>query len=87
MVRASGGGATTGRSYGGLLTIFPRRGHFGENRGDGDGVAIVQLVRALAPLVEAIRHRDAPLADQLRRAGSSLLLNLAEGNQRSGRDR
>jgi four helix bundle protein len=46
-----------------------------------------QLVRALGPLVEAVRRHDAPLADQLRRAGSSVLLNLAEGNHRSGRDR
>jgi four helix bundle protein len=35
-------------------------------------------VRLLCPLVERIHRRDKPLADQLKRAASSVVLNLAE---------
>ena len=45
-------------------------------------------VRALGPVVEVVARRDRGLADQLRRAGSSVLLNVAEGMQtRGGRRR
>ncbi len=45
------------------------------------------IVRQLRPLVSSIRRHDSKLAAQLRDAGSSVALNLAEGNRRQGRDR
>jgi four helix bundle protein len=45
------------------------------------------LVRSLREPVAAIALRDASLADQLRRAATSVPLNLDEGRGRSGRDR
>jgi len=45
------------------------------------------LVAALRALVERIQQSDGELATQLRRAGSSVPLCIAEGAQRSGRDR
>lgn len=47
----------------------------------------LELVAALRPMVDGLKQRDGALADQLRRAASSVVLNLAEGNQRVGRDR
>ena len=38
-----------------------------------------EVVRELAPVVATIRERDAKLADQLRRAAQSVVLNIAEG--------
>jgi four helix bundle protein len=46
-----------------------------------------QLIRALRSHVEQIGSRDGALADQLRRAGTSVLLNIAEGARRVGKDR
>ncbi len=37
------------------------------------------VVRELLPVIEAVRRRDRGLADQLRRAAQSVLLNIAEG--------
>ena len=37
------------------------------------------IVRELCPVVEVVRERDAKLADQLRRAAQSVVLNIAEG--------
>ncbi len=45
------------------------------------------LIRSLRGSVETLARHDASLADQLRRASSSVLLNLAEGQRRVGRDR
>ncbi len=45
------------------------------------------IVRQLRPLVSSIRRHDSKLAAQLRDAGSSVALNLGEGNRRQGRDR
>src|SRR5688572_13556116 len=47
----------------------------------------VDLLRTLAPLVTTIASTDTSLADQLRRAAQSVPLNIAEANQRVGRDR
>jgi four helix bundle protein len=40
----------------------------------------VELVESLRPLVSEIRKRDRALADQLTRAASSVVLNIAESN-------
>jgi len=47
----------------------------------------LQLAAALRGSLEAIRRHDRSLADQARRATSSVALNLSEGNRRTGRDR
>ena len=47
----------------------------------------LDLLRALAPVTERIRACDAGLADQLKRAAQSVLLNIAEANRRRGKDR
>jgi four helix bundle protein len=41
----------------------------------------LELITALRPIVPIIQQQDSDLADQLRRAGSSVVLNLAEGNR------
>ncbi len=46
-----------------------------------------QAVRGLRPVIEAVQVSDRDLARQMRRAGSSVLLNIAEGWRRLGRDR
>ena len=38
-----------------------------------------EITREIAPLVQTIRAQDAKLADQLRRAAQSVVLNIAEG--------
>jgi four helix bundle protein len=45
------------------------------------------MVCALRPAVERIRHHDRDLAAQLKRAGSSVPGNIAEGARRAGQDR
>ena len=45
------------------------------------------LVRSLGEPLSVIRCRDPQLFDQIRRAATSLVLNLAEGRKRIGRDR
>ena len=42
------------------------------------------IVRELCPVVEAVRERDAKLADQLRRAAQSVVLNIAEARGNDG---
>jgi four helix bundle protein len=45
---------------------------------------IVQLIRDVAPLVDAIGRHDAALAKQLRDALNSVLLNTGEGSGQRG---
>jgi four helix bundle protein len=45
------------------------------------------LLRAVRSPLELLGRRDASLADQLRRAATSVHLNVAEGNRRAGKDR
>lgn len=42
----------------------------------------IELVRELRPIVEELQKRDSNLADQLRRAATSVVANLAEGQRR-----
>ena len=46
--------------------------------------AAYSLISALAPVVAAVGRHDRSLRDQLRRAGSSIPLNLAEGYGQAG---
>jgi four helix bundle protein len=46
-----------------------------------------ELIKSLRVPLERIASRDGALADQLRRAGSSVLLNIVEGHRRVGKDR
>ncbi len=39
----------------------------------------LELVRALRPIVEQLRTNSSDLANQIERAGTSLVLNLGEG--------
>ncbi len=47
----------------------------------------LELIRSLGEPLSVIRSRDPQLFDQVRRAATSLALNLAEGRKRIGRDR
>jgi four helix bundle protein len=46
----------------------------------------LDLVRALRPVVAQLRKYSPDAADQVERAASSIVLNLAEGGRRHGRD-
>jgi four helix bundle protein len=46
----------------------------------------LDLVRALRPVVTQLRKYSSEAADQVERAASSIVLNLAEGGRRHGRD-
>ena len=46
----------------------------------------LDLIRALRPIVEAIRSHSAEMAKQVERAGTSIMLNVGEGSYRAGRD-
>ena len=48
---------------------------------------VLDLIRALRPLCEQIARPSPDLADQLRRAATSVMLNLGEGVRRTGRDK
>ncbi len=47
----------------------------------------LELVAALRPVLDRLGKQDRDLADQIRRAAASMVLNLAEGARRAGRDR
>jgi four helix bundle protein len=47
----------------------------------------LQLISALRTPIERLQHHDSSLANQLRRAASSVSLNLSEGRRRIGKDR
>ena len=47
----------------------------------------LEMVSALRPSVEALARRDRDLADQVRGAAASVVLNLTEGARRAGKDR
>ena len=46
----------------------------------------LDLIRALRPVVAELRKYSAEAADQVERAASSIVHNLAEGHRRHGRD-
>jgi len=46
-----------------------------------------QVIRELRPLVAAIAASDPDLARQIRKAATSVPLNVSEGRQRAGKDR
>ena len=49
--------------------------------------ASLEMIRAIRSPIASIRSSDANLATQIKKAASSVPLNLAEGRRRAGRDR
>ena len=46
----------------------------------------LDLIRALRPVVEQLRSYNSDFAEQVVRAGTSVLHNLGEGSRRAGKD-
>lgn len=46
----------------------------------------LELARSLAPIIAALKKHSSEQADQLERAASSVVLNVAEGARRRGKD-
>jgi len=46
----------------------------------------LELARSLAPIIAALKKYSSEQADQLERAASSVVLNVAEGARRQGKD-
>lgn len=46
----------------------------------------LELVRTLVPIIAALKKHSAEQSDQLERAASSMVLNIAEGSRRQGKD-
>ena len=46
----------------------------------------LDLIRALRPVVQQLRKYSPDAADQVERAASSIVYNIAEGDRRNGRD-
>ena len=76
--RATGLKARRGRRFAGVTKAAPGKGMRPPLRQEilNQTFGVIQLVR---PIVEAIARRDRDLASQVRRAMSSVGLNLAEG--------
>ena len=49
--------------------------------------AALAMITTLGPVLEQVERRDRDLGKQLRRAASSVVSNLGEGNRRTGGDR
>src|SRR5262249_61306187 len=47
----------------------------------------LSVIQGLPAPIGGVDRRERPWADQARRAATSILLNIEEGNQRNGRDR
>ena len=47
----------------------------------------IEVIGSLRSVVAQVRKHDGPLATQMRRAASSVSLNVAEGTRREGRDK
>ena len=47
----------------------------------------LDTIHSLRPLVDKLKTRDDKIATQIRNAANSYVLNLGEGNRRTGRDR
>ena len=47
----------------------------------------IELVKALREPVGVVKTQDRNLADQMQRAATSVVLNIAEGRERAGKDR
>ena len=47
----------------------------------------LEMIRAIHKVMDQIARQDRDLAEQIRRAVSSIALNVSEGTKRTGRDR